>query len=127
MRALLRGYRWISQSMAFKSPNIFMFQFYGRKIEKHLILKEFESTRQEEGSDEAFSPPPLSEVSNKRIFLRILGVTMVILDVWGLTFIFTECVGFLSQICAFTLMGIIVNASAVLKYVTLVIMVVLYR
>jgi hypothetical protein len=49
-----------------------------------------------------------------------------VVTLYGVLVIISECVGCLIEILVFTLMGIIVNAGTLLKYVALVVMLVVY-
>ena len=63
---------------------------------------------------------------DKDMCVNILLAVLVILTMFGVLLILSECIGFIVELMIFTMMGVIVNAGAVLKYVTLLILVVVY-
>ena len=67
-----------------------------------------------------------ANTSMRRVSIRCLAVFLLILSVYGMSILATECAGFVAEVLTFTLMGIIVNASSVLKYMTLILLVVMY-
>ncbi|CAH1775930.1 unnamed protein product [Owenia fusiformis] len=56
----------------------------------------------------------------------IIGGVLVIGCVYALTIMLAECMGMIVEMAVYTLMGIIVNASSVLKYMMLIILVLIY-
>lgn len=62
----------------------------------------------------------------RRFFEHILASSLCVLSLFSVLIILSECVGCLVEIIVFTLMGIIVNAGTLLKYVSLVILIVVY-
>ena len=66
------------------------------------------------------------EASSFRQFLRFLVVVMMILTMFGLSLLAAECVGFLAEIATFTLMGIMINAGVYLKFVSLILLIMVY-
>ena len=63
---------------------------------------------------------------NKKFVVNTLLSILCVLTMLGTLIVMSEVVGFLVELGVFTMMGVIVNAGAVLKYVTLLILVVVY-
>ena len=72
----------------------------------------------------------MQPTTKKERILRIIHLLCVILFCLAVLFAFTlllsECLIFFLKIAAFTMMGIIINAGSTLKYVTMVMLVLLY-
>ena len=62
----------------------------------------------------------------KKVFLNLGKSLICIAALMSVLIMFAECVSFLIQVCLFTMMGLIVNAGQVLKYGTLIFLVVIY-
>ena len=63
---------------------------------------------------------------NTKVYINILMSIICIAAMLSILVMFAECVSFLLQVCLFTMMGLIVNAGKVLKYGTLIFLVVIY-
>ena len=63
---------------------------------------------------------------NSKFITNLCLSVMCVLTMFGVLIVLSEVIGFLVEIAVFTMMGVIVNAGAVLKYVTLLILVVVY-
>ena len=70
--------------------------------------------------------PPIWHMHGRELFLQVVARIMCLVSLWGTMIVFMECVGFLVDIACFTLMGILANAGTLLKYVTLMILILLY-
>ena len=57
---------------------------------------------------------------------ELLGGVLCVVILLGLLLAVSECIGFLVEMLVFTLMGIIVNAGSMLKYVSLLFLVIIY-
>ena len=66
------------------------------------------------------------KISVRELILQAIISCMCVVSLLAVMIMFSECLGFLTEIAVFTLMGIIVNAGVTLRYVTLVLLVVLY-
>lgn len=62
----------------------------------------------------------------RRFIEHMLSSLLCVLSLFSILLILSECLGCLVEIIVFTMMGIIVNAGTLLKYVSLVILVVVY-
>lgn len=62
----------------------------------------------------------------KAMSMRSLASALCILSLISYLIILSECIGCIVEVIVFTLMGIIVNAGTLLKYVSIVILVVVY-
>lgn len=62
----------------------------------------------------------------RRVLENIFASTLCVIALYSTLAIMSECVGCLVEIMVFTMMGIIVNAGTLLKYIALVILVVVY-
>ena len=67
-----------------------------------------------------------TQYCTKKVFLNILKSIICIATLLSVLIMFAECVSFVLQVCLFTMMGLIVNAGKVLKYGTLIFLVVIY-
>ena len=65
-------------------------------------------------------------VDCRRICLDALASIYCLMTIYTIMFITAEVVGFAAEVLCFTMMGLIVNASKVLKYGTLIFLVVIY-
>ena len=63
---------------------------------------------------------------NPRSILNIFLASVCVITILAIMVMFAEVVLFILQVCVFTMMGIIVNAGKVLKYGSLIFLVVLY-
>ena len=61
-----------------------------------------------------------------QVSLHVISATLLIITMYSVLFLLSECIGCVVEIVTFTLMGVIINAGAVLKYVMLLFMVILY-
>ncbi len=68
----------------------------------------------------------LNKVGIPRMMLNCALALVCIATVLAATLMFTEVAWFILNICIFTMMGLIVNARKVLKYGTLIVLVILY-
>jgi len=83
-------------------------------------------------------PSPKRSVSNasstitepsrrlKNIIEHCLASALCVVTLYAVLIVMSECVGCFVEILVFTLMGIIVNAGTLLKYVALVVMLIVY-
>lgn len=62
----------------------------------------------------------------RRFIEQMLASLLCVLSLFSILLILSECLGCLVEIIVFTMMGVIVNAGTLLKYVSLVILVVVY-
>ena len=62
----------------------------------------------------------------KRVALQFLFGTVCVLALYAILLIIAECAAFGVEVCVFTVMGVIVNAGATLRYVSLIFLVLLY-
>ncbi|XP_050417814.1 uncharacterized protein LOC126831167 [Patella vulgata] len=62
----------------------------------------------------------------RTVFLQFVTGAFCLCVLYALALIFAESIGLLVEVLAFTMMGIIVNASSTLKYVTMVLLVFVY-
>jgi hypothetical protein len=62
----------------------------------------------------------------KRIIEHCLASALCVAALYSTLVVLSECVGCFVEILVFTLMGIIVNAGTLLKYVALVVMLIVY-
>ena len=69
---------------------------------------------------------PYPKFSWRRIIKYVLCAFLSILTLYSIVIILSEVIGCLVEIIVFTIMGCIVNASALLKYVMLILMVLVY-
>ena len=66
------------------------------------------------------------DFSCKEILLQFLIGLMCIISLLAIIFMLSECICYLIEIGVFTLMGIIANAGKTLRYVTLILLIMLY-
>ncbi|XP_076447500.1 uncharacterized protein LOC143284575 isoform X2 [Babylonia areolata] len=66
------------------------------------------------------------KMTKKDIILQIVVILMVLISFWSLTFLLMEVVSFVVEMGIYTLMGIIVNAGALLQYITVGFLVLMY-
>ncbi|XP_055894387.1 uncharacterized protein LOC106079075 isoform X1 [Biomphalaria glabrata] len=64
--------------------------------------------------------------SIKSVFLQIITAVFCLCILYSIALVFSESIGLFVEVMAFTMMGIIVNAGSVLKYVTMVLLVFVY-
>jgi hypothetical protein len=62
----------------------------------------------------------------KRVIEHCLASALCVATLYAVLLVMSECVGCFVEILVFTLMGIIVNAGTLLKYVALVVMLIVY-
>jgi len=64
--------------------------------------------------------------SNNKLLINIVATSITLLTIYSLLLVLTEVAGYLAEIICFTMMGLIVNATKVIKYGSLVFLVVIY-
>ncbi|KAH9523326.1 hypothetical protein Btru_066396 [Bulinus truncatus] len=62
----------------------------------------------------------------KSVFLQVITAVFCLCILYSISLVFSESIGLFVEVMAFTMMGIIVNAGSVLKYVTMVLLVFVY-
>ncbi|KAK2147221.1 hypothetical protein LSH36_563g02048 [Paralvinella palmiformis] len=60
------------------------------------------------------------------VSMHVVSALLLIVTMYAVLFLLSECIGCVVEVVTFTLMGIIINAGAVLKYVMLLFLVILY-
>ncbi|XP_067684403.1 uncharacterized protein [Haliotis asinina] len=66
------------------------------------------------------------EMSTTKLFIHLFMIIICLTSFWSLTFMLMECLSFFVEVGVYTLMGIIVNSLATMKYVTVVFLIGLY-
>ena len=65
-------------------------------------------------------------VSVRRMITNIVASAFILLTIYSIMLMAAEVVGFIAEVLCFTMMGLIINASKVLKYGTLIFLVIMY-
>jgi len=81
---------------------------------------------QEEVASVKSTPVPYPKFSWLRVIKYVFCAFLSILTLYALVLIMSEVIGCLVEIVVFTIMGCIVNAGALLKYVMLILMIIVY-
>ncbi len=109
-----------------------------RAMEHTLLLHQDEHEEWDEADDVVYKAAAIEklrmsqqsedykEIGYIRLVFRLIGVLLILYLMVGTCIISAESMGFYANIVAFSLMGVIVNAASVLKYVSMIILVVLY-
>ncbi|XP_046568117.1 uncharacterized protein LOC124276529 [Haliotis rubra] len=59
-----------------------------------------------------------AEMTTTKLFIHLFIIIICLTSFWSLTFLLMECLSFFVEVGVYTLMGIIVNSLATMKYVT---------
>ncbi|CAH1775931.1 unnamed protein product [Owenia fusiformis] len=100
--------------------------------DKHWFVRRVEKFRREttianisQFSSEIKSTLGEADTCFKKL-LDVGGGILLIGSIYAITIMFAECIGMIVEVSVYTLMGIIVNASSVLRYIMMFVMVVMY-
>ena len=98
---------------------------YGEEQEE---VEESKNLLQRQASTDVrtLSPIRVQPTSFRHFVEHVAMALLSIVSMYGILLILSECLGVLVEMLVFTMMGIIVNAGAVLKYVTLLFLVLIY-